>query len=88
MVIVGMIHEMSPMSSEPPLSGFSSGGLRPFSLTSRPSCLVEPTFFCTAFANACSSSVHLGRPTSSMFFCAASAIGLLKWRGAAVPTMA
>src|SRR6266446_3033557 len=41
---------------------------------------------CTALAKICSSSVHCGIPTRAMLDCTASAIGLLKWRGAAMPT--
>lgn len=74
------------MSSEPPLTGGSVGAPRGFSLSARPF-WSPPTSFCTAFANVCSSGVQVGSPTLSMLACIASAIGLLKWRGAAVPTI-
>jgi len=54
-------------------------------LVAKPSSL-RPKDFCNSLANLCSSSVHFGMPTISIFFCTASAIALLPRDGHAAPT--
>src|SRR4051794_17779467 len=81
-VTVGATQETSPMSSEPPLTGCGGGAWSGWSVVLRP--LSRPsTRLCPAFARVCPSPVHGGSPPRAILACTASAIGLLKWRGAA-----
>ena len=87
-VTVGMFHETSPMSSEPPPSDRdrSTGPSSVSSLVASPSSS-WPSSRWIPFASSMSASLHFGSPTRLMFAYSISAIGLLKCRPHAVPTV-
>jgi len=69
MVMVGTVHMMSPMSSDPPRgpSGSMVSGVLSGATSVASSWILKPFASCTARANAWSSSLHCGMPIAFMF---------------------
>ena len=79
-VIVGTVHAISPMSSEPPpiqFCGVSAPRSSLLTCSDKPKS-GEPNSFWIPFANVWSLSSHFGMPTVCTLACIACAIGLLK----------
>src|SRR3546814_1720083 len=67
MVMVGTVHMMSPMSSEPPpIDGLRLSGVESSATLSRSGSPLRLLVSCTALAKAWSSAVHFGLPTDTI----------------------
>ena len=83
---VGSDQEISAISSEPPPIDIITGSMVESAFMANPFLLGELISFCKDLAKVWSASDHSGCPTRLMFSYIASAMGLLKCPGQALPT--